>query len=70
LNLVALSDVEASPWKVFWKDTGAAVLQIAIFSLLSLVLIFVVILLVRSHKRKKLRLARQAERERQRAEKE
>ena len=70
LNLVALSDVEASPWKVFWKDTGAAVLQIAIFSLLGLVLIFVVILLVRSHKRKKLRLARQVERERQRAEKE
>jgi D-alanyl-D-alanine carboxypeptidase len=68
LNLVALSDVEASPWKVFWKDTGAAVLQIAIFSFLGVVLIFVVILLLRSHKRKKLRLARQAERERQKTE--
>jgi len=68
LNLVALSDVEASPWKVFWKDTGAAALQIAIFSLLGVVLIFAVILLLRSHKRKRLRLARQAERERQKAE--
>jgi len=68
LNLVALSDVEASPWKVFWKDTGAAALQIAIFSLLGVVLIFAVILLLRSHKRKRIRLARQAERERQKAE--
>ena len=70
LNLVALNNVEASPWKVFWKDTGAAVLQIAIFALLGLVLIFVVILLLRSRKRKKLRHARQAERERQKTERE
>jgi len=70
LNLVALSDVEASPRKVFWKDTGAAILQLIIFAFLGVALFFVIILLLRNRRRNALRLERQAERERQRAEKE
>lgn len=52
LNLVALNDVEASPWLVFWNSTGPLVMGIAAAALVLLVVLFIAFLVHRSRRRR------------------
>lgn len=63
VNLVALNDVEASAWKVFWKDTGRAILSIVLAVIFIIIAAFILVLVIRNHRRNKKIAARKKERQ-------